>query len=118
MPPSIAPWIAALVGRPRWRAYLVRNGGEAIGGGLLYHDGDWAWLGMGATAPAHRGRGVQGAVMARRIRDAIAAGARHIATETGDPVAGERNDSLANMVRSGFRKVCSRENWRCARGAA
>lgn len=110
MPPLMAPWIAALAGRPRWRAYLAFAGDEPVAGGLLFQEGRDGWLGLGGTLPAHRRRGGQGAILARRIRDAGAARCDLVTTETGEPVAGEPNPSLANMYRCGFRRVCAREN--------
>lgn len=111
MPPPVAPWIEALVGRPGWRAFAAVDAGRVVSGAFLFQRGDRAWLGMGGTLPSHRNRGAQGALMVRRIREAIAAGARHIVTETGEPVAGEPNPSLSNMYRCGFRKVASRMNY-------
>jgi GNAT superfamily N-acetyltransferase len=111
MPPFMPDWIAALSGRPRWRVYTAKAEGAIVGGGCLYVDGEVAWLGMGSILPTHRGLGGQRALMARRIADAIALGARHIVTETGEPIAGEPNPSLDNMRRCGFRKVASRLNY-------
>jgi len=111
MPPFMAGWLASLQTRPSWRLYAVTDGARAVGGGCLYLSGDLAWLGMGAVLPSHRRRGGQGALMARRIADAIEAGARHIVTETGEPIADEPNPSLANMKRCGFVTVASRLNF-------
>jgi hypothetical protein len=48
--------------------------------------------------------------MAARIAHAQAQGCTSIHTETGDPVGNEPNPSLANMVRCGFERICSRAN--------
>ena len=111
MAPMLVPWIEAIFGRPRWRGYAVLADGKVVGGGALFVDGQDAWLGLGSVATEFRNRGGQGALMALRIRDAIAAGCTRIATETGEPVANEPNPSLANMVRCGFGKACSRLNY-------
>ena len=111
MPGFMVAWLAALYGRPRWQTYAVTDGGEVVGGGCLYTQGDMAWLGMGAVLPSHRRRGGQGALMTLRIADAIKAGASHIVTETGEPVGDEPNPSLANMKRCGFITVASRLNF-------
>jgi hypothetical protein len=108
MPSPFAAWFAALVGRAGWHAYGVLDGDRIVGGGMAFVAGQRAWLGVGGTLPSHRGRGGQGAVMARRIRDAIAMGCTAIGTETGDTPA---NPSLHNMLRAGFRRVCSRVNF-------
>lgn len=111
LPDESAEWFEGLVGRPRWRAYGVLDGDRMVGTGFTFIDGPVAWLGFGATDPAHRGRGAQGAVMARRIRDAIAAGCQTIAVETGEPVGDEPNPSLSNMRRCGFERASSRLNF-------
>lgn len=111
MPPPMLPWIVALVGRPSWHTYSVMDGDAIVGGGMVYVRGDRAWLGLGATAPTHRRRGGQRALMARRVADAAALGAVTLATETGDPVGDEPNPSLANMRWCGFRRVGGRLNW-------
>jgi hypothetical protein len=49
--------------------------------------------------------------MAPWIRQAIDTGRDAIATGTDKPIAGEPNSSLANMVRCGSGKVCSRLNY-------
>ncbi|HET9931636.1 MAG TPA: GNAT family N-acetyltransferase [Polyangiaceae bacterium] len=111
MPPSIAPWTAALVASPRLRTYRVLDGDAVVGGALLYSSGNRAWLGLGGVLPSHRRRGAQKALMRRRIVDAARLGAEHLATETGEPLGEERNPSFSNMLAMGFRKVMSRENW-------
>jgi hypothetical protein len=115
MPPFMPAWIAALHGRPGWTVYTVKDAAMAVGGGCLFMAGDTAWLGMGGLLDSHRRRGGQGALMARRIADAIAAGCRHIATEAGEPIGDEPNPSLANMVRCGFVTVGSRLNFEAPR---
>ena len=111
MPPFMADWMARLHRRPGWRLYAVADGNQVVGGGSLFISGEMAWLGMGAVLPSHRRRGGQGALMALRIADAAAAGARYLVTETGEPLADEPNPSLANMHRCGFVTVASRSNF-------
>ena len=111
MPPFMADWMAALHGRPAWRTYAITDATDVVGGGFLFLAGELAWLGMGAVATTHRRRGGQGALMALRIADAIAAGARLQVTETGEPISDEPNPSLANMYRCDFDLVASRLNF-------
>lgn len=111
MPPPMAPWTAAMVGGGGFRAFAAFDGDTIVAGGFLHLDGAGAWLGLGGTAASHRRRGAQGALMALRIREAISAGATRIATETGEPIDGEPNPSLANMYRMGFRRVATRRNY-------
>ena len=111
MPPLMAGWLAALQGCERWRVYAACDGERVVGGGCLHLDGATAWLGMGSIVESHRRLGGQRALMGLRIRDALDAGCRHIATETGEQMAGEPNPSLLNMQRSGFVSVASRLNY-------
>ena len=111
MPAAFAPWFAALAVRNGWRAYVALEGGRVVGGGLLYLDGRDAWLGAGAVRAEQRGKHGHRALMALRVREAIAAGCTRIFTETGEPVGDEPNPSLANMQWCGFQRVCSRLNY-------
>lgn len=111
MPAFLVEWLSRLHGG-LWHMYAVTQGRQVVGGGCLFLNGQAAWLGVAAVAPSHRRHGGQGALMARRIADAAAAGALHIVTETGEPtVAGEANPSLGNMKRCGFTVVASRLNY-------
>jgi GNAT superfamily N-acetyltransferase len=111
MPPAFVPWLAGLAGRPRWRLYAARAEGRVVGGAFLYVEDRCAWLGAAGVQKEFRGRGAQRALMALRIREAGAAGCGEVHTETGEPVAGESNPSLANMQRCGFARICSRLNY-------
>jgi hypothetical protein len=112
MPSFMAEWLAQLQASPEWRLYAVCDGEQVVGGGYVFVEGEVAWLGVAGIAPSHRRLGGQAALMARRIDDAAAAGAKYIVTETGEPTsAGEANPSLANMKRCGFVQVASRLNF-------
>jgi GNAT superfamily N-acetyltransferase len=111
MPDILRPWLAALAMRAGWQCYLAFDGPRPIAVGAMYIRQRVAWLGIGATLPEFRGRGAQSALLAQRIRAAIAAGCTTIATETGDPTGDEPNPSLRNIMRVGFVKVCSRLNY-------
>jgi hypothetical protein len=111
MPEALAPWLAALAGRPGWQLYLARDGGTAVGGAAMYVAGDRAWLGIGAVQAGARRKGGQGALLARRIADGLALGARWFATETGKPLPGEPHPSFSNIQRAGFEIAYERANW-------
>ena len=111
MPAVVASWTEALVGRPGWNAYAAFDGETIAGGGMLFVSGERAWLGLGGTLPAYRGRGAQGALMARRIAHAIDGGCAAIGTETGQPIGDESSSSYANMLKTGFRLVACRANY-------
>jgi hypothetical protein len=115
-PPPFAFWAAALVGRPGWRSYVAYDGDTPVGAGGLYSNHGLGWLGLGSTVPSHRGRGAQNALLARRIADAIEAGARGLVTETGQPRSGEEaaHPSYRNILRAGFKVAYLRLNYRPA----
>lgn len=111
MPQALAPWLAALVGRPRWHVYVARDGERIVGGAAMYVAGEHAWLGIGAVQPEARRRGGQSALLARRVADGLARGVRLFATETGKPLAGEPHPSFSNIQRAGFAIAYERANW-------
>lgn len=112
LPPALAPLFARLVGRARWTVRVTLDeDGTVAGCGALFVTGDVGWLSYGATRESHRGRGSQGAVLARRVADARDLGARLLVTETGEAVAGQEQHSYRNIERAGFVPRYRRENW-------
>jgi hypothetical protein len=111
MPPTLAPWLAAIVGRKGWHAYVARDNGKAVGGAAMFLADGRAWLGIGAVQAVARRRGGQSALLARRIADGLAQGAGWFATETGKPLAGEPHPSFSNIQRAGFAIAYERANW-------
>ncbi|RJG01905.1 GNAT family N-acetyltransferase [Noviherbaspirillum sedimenti] len=105
-PPIVAHWMAATVGLPRWRHYLAFVDGQPAGAAAMYVDNDVAWLGIGSTLPAFRQRGVQQALIARRIADGIALGMRYFVAETES-----FNTSCQNLMRAGFSCAYERPNY-------
>lgn len=96
-------WFATLCGRPHWRTYVAYDGSTPAGVGAMFVKDGLAWLGFGATLPAYRGRGVQNAVLARRIGEAVALGATMLSIDTFHAGAGEPlNGSHRNVIRAGF----------------
>ena len=84
--------------------------GDGVGSG---HDpdGDWYYGTSIATRPSHRRRGAQGALLARRIRDAADLGCRWLVTETGEDLPERPNPSFRNMLRTGFELAYQRANY-------
>jgi hypothetical protein len=111
MPPSIGPWFAALVGRPKWQVVVAEDAGRIVATGALFVDGDHGWLGAGATLAESRGAGAQSSLLALRVALAGDLGCKVVATETGEAIQNEPNPSLANIRRTGFVQVCSRLNF-------
>ncbi len=113
-PDIIRPWFEAAIGRAGWTHYLAFDGDTAVAGAQMFVHGDSAELFGAATLESHRGRGAQGALMVRRIKDAADLGCRWVVTETAEEAGGEKNPSLHNMVRTGFQTAYVRPNYRKA----
>ncbi|HUS17410.1 MAG TPA: GNAT family N-acetyltransferase [Chloroflexia bacterium] len=111
MPPLTGHMVTAVVGRSNWRHYLAYDGHMPVAVGALYLDGIVGWLGNAATLPSHRNRGAQGALMARRIQDALDLGCRWLVTETGEETPEAPNPSYRNMLRTGFQRAYTRPNY-------
>jgi GNAT superfamily N-acetyltransferase len=105
------PWLACLPTAPGWRAVMAFDGDTPVGAGALFVQGEAAWTDFGATAPAHRGRGVQRAHLAHRVHLAKAQGCRRLYTCTGEAVPGDPQHSYANILRCGFEEDYVRANW-------
>ncbi len=110
------PWLALWPGLPNWHAFMSFEGEEPAGcGGLFIQDG-MAWTDFGATAPAFRQRGSQGAVLAARLRFALERGCHTIMTCTGEDVPRDPQHSYRNILKLGFREDYVRENYAPPRG--
>jgi GNAT superfamily N-acetyltransferase len=106
-----APLWAGVIERPRWHVFVACEGDYPVAVGGLFADGDLGYVAFAVTDPAYRGRGAQGALMVRRIREAADLGCRWLTTETGEPVAGEPSPSRNNMLRCGFELALRRGNY-------
>lgn len=109
--PGLEPWSAALVGRKNWRHYLAFEGPEPVGTASLYVKGEWGSLGFAATLARARGRGVQSALIARRVLDAKAMGCRWLSVETAEDKPEKPAPSFHNVTRLGFKMAYFRDNY-------
>jgi GNAT superfamily N-acetyltransferase len=105
------PWLACVPGQDGFRIFVAFVEGEPAGTGGLFIRGDAAWTDFGATAPAHRRRGIQRALLAHRVREALRQGCERLYTCTGEAVPGDPQHSFNNIKRCGFRETYIRENW-------
>ena len=112
LPPTAAPWLGSIVGRPNFRTFMAFAGETAVAGGTVFIKDGAAWLGLAGTLASHRGQGAQSAILAARILAARDAGAKLISTETGIPHEGEIGPSFKNIQRAGFRVAYERPNFR------
>lgn len=100
--PTWVRWLTdsmwATFGRPDWFTYVAYCDGEPAGFAQLHLADGVGSLALAGTLPAFRGRGVQTALIHRRIADAAAAGCDLIAGQTGNGTGSQRN-----MERAGLR---------------
>lgn len=109
--PKAAGWLANLPAQSGWHIYMTFAGNEPAGTGALFVKDGIGWCDWGATAPQFRGRGGQSALLAARVRDAIAFGCRAIHTCTGEEVPGDPQHSYSNILKMGFRENYIRTNF-------
>ena len=100
---ELADVLGEVMGAPGYIRYLARAGGEPVGEAAMRLDGDLAQLAGAGTLPRARGRGVQKALLQRRLADARAAGCT-LAVVTTAP--GTR--SQENVMRRGFQLLYTR----------
>lgn len=110
------PWLAKLPGRENWHVFMTFDGDTPAGVGAMFVRDDVAWTDWGATSPAYRGRGSQGALLAARIDHAAKLGCKSIRTCTGEAVPGDPQHSWNNIVRYGFAEDYVRVNFQPQRG--
>jgi GNAT superfamily N-acetyltransferase len=100
-----------LVGRAGWHLFGAFDGDALAGAGVLYVEGRFGYFPFGATAPAHRKKGAQSALLAARIEAARALGCDALFTETGEEVPGDPQHSYHNIERAGFEPSYLVENY-------
>jgi len=114
-PAPFVRWLRALHGRNRWHLYLALDGETpAATGALFLSESDAGVIGQltfAGTLPEYRRRGAQSALIARRVEDARAAGARWIVSETDEELPDRPNPSTRNLIRLGFPVAYVRANW-------
>ncbi len=114
-PVPFVRWLRGLYGRRRWHLYLALDGETPVATGALFLSesevGRIGQLTFAGTLPGYRGRGAQSALIARRVEDARAAGARWIVSETDEERPDRPNPSTRNLIRLGFPVAYVRANW-------
>ncbi|HEY3156425.1 MAG TPA: GNAT family N-acetyltransferase [Candidatus Eisenbacteria bacterium] len=111
LPERIGHWMRLLVGRPRRRHFMAFDRDKPIGTAGLYIEGEWASFGYAAVIPEARGRGVQAALIATRIRAARDAGCRWLSMETAEETLEKPSYSLRNARKMGFEVAYMRPNY-------
>lgn len=108
---ACVPWLGKLPGRDGWHVYMsFDETGTPAGTGAIYVRDGVAYFDFGATQPEARRRGSQGAILSRRLADALDLGCHTMVSMTGEAVPGDPQHSYRNLVRAGFREGYLREN--------
>jgi GNAT superfamily N-acetyltransferase len=94
------------LGQPGWSLYLARFDGMPAATAILYVDENVGYCADATTHPAFRGRGLQTALLQRRIADASAAGVDFVCSG-----ADFLSQSHRNMERAGMRVLFVRSLW-------
>jgi ribosomal protein S18 acetylase RimI-like enzyme len=94
------------LGQPGWSLYLARVDGRPAATGILYVHDRVGYCADAATDPAFRGRGLQTAMLRRRIADAKTAGVDFVCSG-----AEFLSTSHRNMERVGLRVLFVRALW-------
>jgi GNAT superfamily N-acetyltransferase len=92
--------------QPGWSLYLARCEGTPAATAVLYVADNVGYCADAATHPAFRGRGLQTALLHRRIADASAAGVDFVCSG-----ADFLSQSHRNMERAGMRVLFVRSLW-------
>ena len=99
---NVRPWL----GEPGWQLYLGRADGRPAAAAILFVHDKVGYCADATTDPAFRGRGLQTALLTRRIADARAAGADFVCSG-----AEFLSQSHRNMERVGMRVQFVRALW-------
>ncbi len=105
LPAQAASLFSAMTGRPGWTSFVGCEGGAVVATGFVFRRGAEAYLAAAATLAAARGRGLQTALLRRRIAHALEAGSSVVVSETGEAVEGSPQTSYRNLERAGLRQV-------------
>jgi ribosomal protein S18 acetylase RimI-like enzyme len=99
---NVRPWS----GERDWRLYLVRVDGKPAAAAILFVHAGVGYFADAATDPAFRRRGLQLALLVRRLQDARAAGVDFVCSG-----ADFLSTSHRNMERAGMRLLFLRAIW-------
>ena len=111
MPERMAGWPASLVGQPGRRHFMAFERDKPVGTAALYCENGWAEFGFAAVLPEARGKGIQAALIAARIRAARESGCPWVTMETAEETLEKPSYSYRNAKRMGFETMYLRPNY-------
>ncbi|MNN24555.1 hypothetical protein D3C81_1379930 [compost metagenome] len=95
-----------LLNRPGWKLFLATLDDVPAGVAGMHINGNIASCTLAATAPEYRNRGIQSALLQRRLYEAHLADCQLVAAQ-----ASFGSTSQNNMERAGFRIAWTRSVW-------
>jgi GNAT superfamily N-acetyltransferase len=111
LPERMVEWASALVGRPGRRHFMAFERDKPVGAAAIYVEGAWAQFGYAAVLPEARGRGIQAALIAARVRAAHESGCSRVSMETAEETLEKPGYSLRNARKMGFTVAYLRPNY-------
>ena len=91
---NVRPWLT----EPGWSLFLGRADGRPAAAAILYLRDGFGYLADAATDPAFRGRGLQTALLAHRLRHAAQQGATYVSSGATFLSSSHRNMARAGMT--------------------
>ena len=104
---SIKSFGGVIAASPNCQCFLAEIEGRVAAAGVMFVDQGVALFGGSATLPAYRKRGLQGALLKERMRQAVKQGCDLVMM-----VAEAGSNSQRNAERRGFRVAYTRLKWR------
>jgi hypothetical protein len=109
-----SPWLIALVGRPGWSHYTLRQADRILAVRSMFMDGDGVvWLGIDAPVPGIMAPSfdLDAMICETMVRDGLAAGARYFVGDIEAPLADGDGPAYRNFARLGFSKAYFRAHY-------
>lgn len=109
-----SPWLISLVGRPGWRHYALRQGGQLKAVRSCFQNAEgFVWMGIEAPVPGIMAPSfdLDAQIVETMIRDGLAAGARLFVADIEAPVASMDGQAYGNFAALGFSKAYFRAHY-------
>ena len=100
--PYLADWMASFVGKPDRFHYLAYDGETPVAASQMSVTEGVACLHFSGVLPDYRGRGIQRAFIAQRLRDAAEAGCEWATSTADEDTPEEPAYSMRNLLACGF----------------
>jgi hypothetical protein len=96
--PTLRSYIMLWPSVPDWTLYLATQDSVPVGVGVLFNNGQVAYLADAATVPEYRQRGVQSTLISQRLSDAARSSAHIVFSRAALGTSSQRNLERAGLV--------------------